>query len=148
MKVILRENVPNVGKIGDILTVADGFGRNYLLPRNLAMLANERAVGEMAHKKAMVASRLAKAKAEAMTVAEKLNGVTLNVKRHAGEDGKLFGTVTSREIAELLAEQGFNLDRRDLVVPDNIKALGEFAIVAKLHGDVSAKITLTIESAD
>ncbi len=148
MKVILRENVPNVGKIGDILTVADGFGRNYLLPRNLAMLANERAVGEMAHKKAMVASRLAKAKAEAMTVAQKLNGVTLTVKRHAGEDGKLFGTVTSREIAELLAEQGFQVDRRDLVVPENIKALGEFAITAKLHGDVSAKITLTIESAD
>ena len=100
------------------------------------------------------------AKAEAMTVAEKLNGVTLNVKRHAGEDagsgrrsaartvGALAGTVTSREIADLLAEQGFNLDRRDMVVPDNIKALGEFAIIAKLHGDVSAKITLTIESAD
>ena len=70
------------------------------------------------------------------------------MKRHAGEDGKLFGTVTTREIADLLAEQGFNLDRRDLVVPENIKALGEFAITAKLHGDVTAKINLVIESAD
>ncbi len=86
-------------------------------------------------------SKIVGAKAEAMTVAETLNGVTLNVKRHAGEDavsgrrsaartvGALAGTVTSREIADLLAEQGFNLDRRDLVVPDNIKALGEFAAV-------------------
>ena len=91
---------------------------------------------------------MAKAKAEAMTVAEKLNGVTLTVKRHAGEDGKLFGTVTSREIAELLAEQGFQLDRRDLVVPENLKALGEFVVTAKLHGEVSAKVNLVIESAD
>ena len=148
MKIILRENVPNVGKIGDILTVADGFGRNYLLPRNLALLANERSVGEMEHKKRMVASRMAKAKAEAMTVAEKLNGLTLTVKRHAGEDGRLFGTVTAREIAELLAEQGFHLDRRDLVVPDNVKALGEYVVTCKLHGDVGAKVHLTIESAD
>lgn len=148
MKVILRDNVPNVGKIGDILTVADGFGRNFLLPRNLAMLANERNVGEMEHKKRIAASRLAKAKAEAKGVAEKLNGVNVNVKRHAGEDGRLFGTVTAREIADLLAEQGFQVDKRDLVVPENVKALGEYAIVAKLHGEVTAKITLTIESAD
>lgn len=148
MKVILRENVPNVGKIGDILTVADGFGRNFLLPRNFAMLANERNVGEMEHKKRIAASRLAKAKAEAQTVADKMNGVALNVKRHAGEDGRLFGTVTTREVADLLAEQGFNIDRRDLVVPESIKALGEYPITIKLYADIAVKVTLTVESAD
>ena len=148
MKVILRENVPNVGKIGDILTVADGFGRNFLLPRNLAMLANERNVGEMEHKKRIAASRLAKAKAEAQTIADKMNCLALSVTRHAGEDGRLFGTVTTREVADLLAEQGFHIDRRDLVVPDSIKALGEYPITIKLHGEISVKVTLTVTSAD
>jgi len=144
MKVILRENVPNVGKIGDVLTVADGFGRNYLLPRNLALLANERNVGELEHNKRVTGARLAKAKAEAKTVADKMNGIKLTVTKHAGDEGRLFGSITVREVADLLAELGYQVDRRDLVVPDNIKTLGEYPVTVKLHSDVVAKVTLVV----
>lgn len=147
MKVILRENVPNVGKMGDLLTVADGFGRNYLLPRKLALLANDRNVHELEHNKRVAASRQAKAKAEARTVGQKLEGLRLSVTRHAGDDGKLFGSVTVREVADLLAEQGYQIDRRDLVVPDNIKSVGEYPVTVKLHSDVTAKVTLEVKAA-
>ena len=148
MRIILRENVPNVGKIGDVLTVADGFGRNYLLPRNLAMLANERSEAQFAHNKRIAQSRLAKAKAAAGEQAKKIDGLRLSVTRHAGEDGKLFGSVTVREVADLLAEQGHQVDRRDVVMPENIKQVGEYAVVVKLHSDVTAKVTLEIKAAE
>lgn len=144
MKVILRENVPNVGKIGDVLEVADGFGRNYLLPRNLAMLANERNVKEMDHNKRVAASRLAKAKAKAEEDSKQLSGVKVSVAKHAGEEGKLFGSVTVREVADLLAEKGFLIDRRDISLPENIRSLGEYTFTVKLHHDVVAKLTLEV----
>jgi len=148
MKVILRENVPNVGKIGDLLTVANGFGLNFLLPRNLAVLANERNVHEIEHNKRVTQARLSKAKAAAKEVAGKINGITLSVSRHAGEDGRLFGSVTVREVADLLAERGFQVDRRDITVPDNIKTVGDYAVTVKLHSDVGAKITLSVTAAE
>ncbi len=144
MKVILRENVPNVGKIGDVLEVADGFGRNYLLPRNLAMLANERNVKEMDHNKRIAASRMAKSKAKAEEDSKQLSGVRISVSKHAGEEGKLFGSVTVREVADLLAEKGFMIDRRDITLPENIRTLGEYAFTVKLHHDVVAKLTLEV----
>ena len=146
MKIILQENVPNVGKIGDVLTVADGFGRNYLLPRKLALLANDRNVHELEHNKRVTASKLAKARAAAQTEAQKLTGLKLSVTRHAGDDGKLFGSVTVREVADLLAEQGYQIDRRDISMPDSVKAVGEYAVTVKLHSDVFAKLTLTVEA--
>ncbi len=146
MKVILSENVPNVGKIGDVLTVADGFGRNYLLPRKLAVLANERNVGEFEHQKRVASSRMAKARAQAQGAAKEIDGLRLSVTRHAGEDGKLFGSVTVREVADLMAEKGFNVDRRDLVMPDVIKTVGEYAITVKLHSDVTAKVVVEVKA--
>jgi large subunit ribosomal protein L9 len=147
MRIILRENVPNVGKIGDVLTVADGFGRNYLLPRNLAVMANERNVAQFEHNKRVAQSRVTKARGEASEVAKKLEGLQLTVTRHAGEDGRLFGSVTVREVADLLAEQGYQVDRRDLVMPDAIKQVGEYPLVVKLHEGVTAKINLSVTAA-
>ena len=144
MKVILRENVPNVGKIGDVLEVADGFGRNYLLPRNLALLANERNVKEMDHNKRVAASRLAKAKAKAEDDSKQLSGVKVSVAKHAGDEGKLFGSVTVREVADLLAEKGFLIDRRDITLPENIRSVGDYTFTVKLHHDVVAKLTLEV----
>lgn len=144
MKVILRENVPNVGKIGDVLEVADGFGRNYLLPRNLALLANERNVKEMDHNKRVAASRLAKAKAKAEEDSKQLSGVKVSVAKHAGEEGKLFGSVTVREVADLLAEKGYLIDRRDITLPENIRSVGDYTFTVKLHHDVVAKLTLEV----
>jgi large subunit ribosomal protein L9 len=148
MKVILRENVPNVGKIGDVLDVADGFGRNYLLPRNLAMLANERNVGEMEHNKRIAAARLAKARAKATEDAKAMSQVRLTVTKHAGEEGRLFGSVTVRDVADLLAEAGYLVDRRDIVLPDNIRTTGEYAVTVKLHNDVTAKLVLDVQAAE
>ncbi len=148
MKVILRENVPNVGKIGDVLDVADGFGRNYLLPRSLATQANERNVRQMDHNKRVAAARLAKARAKATEESKQLSGVRLSVAKHTGDEGRLFGSVTVREVADLLAEKGFLVDRRDIGVPDNIRTVGEYAVTVKLHHDVVAKLTLEVTAAE
>ena len=145
---ILRENVPNVGRIGDVLDVADGFGRNYLLPRNLATQADERNVRQMDHTKRIAAARLSKARAEATEESKKISGLKLSVAKHTGDEGRLFGSVTVREVADLLAEKGFNIARRDIGVPDNIRTTGEYAVTVKLHHDVVAKLTLEVTAAE
>jgi len=148
MRVILRENVPNVGKIGDVLEVADGFGRNFLLPRKLATQADERNVRQMEHNKRVAAARLAKAKAVASEDAKKMSDIKLTIAKHAGEEGKLFGSITARDVADLLAEAGHLVDRRDIVLPDNIRTVGEYPVTIKLHHDVTAKVTLTVTAAE
>lgn len=148
MKVILRENVPNVGKIGDVLDVADGFGRNFLLPRKLAMQADERNVRQMEHTKRVAAARLSKAKAVASEDAKKMSDIKLTIAKHAGEEGKLFGSITARDVADLLAEAGHLVDRRDIVLPDNIRTVGEYPVTIKLHHDVTAKVTLEVTAAE
>lgn len=146
MRVILRENVPNVGKIGDIVSVADGFGRNFLLPRNLASLANERNVRELDHLKRIADARLVKAREGALKTADRLRGQRILVKKHAGDDGRLFGSVTPREVVDLLSERDFVVDRRDLSLREPIKTLGAFEIAVKLHHDVSANFSIIIEA--
>ncbi len=146
MRVILRENVPNVGKIGDIVTVADGYGRNFLLPRNLASLANERNVRELDHLKRIADSRLVKAREGALKTADRLRGQRIVVKKHAGDDGRLFGSVTPREVVDLLSERDFIVDRRDLNLREPIKTVGTFEIAVKLHHDVSANFSIIIEA--
>jgi large subunit ribosomal protein L9 len=146
MKLILRENVPNLGKIGDIVDVADGFGRNYLLPRNLASLANERNIGELRHLQSVAAARMQKARVAALSVADRLQGQRITVRKHAGEDGRLFGSVTPREVVDLLAERDFIVDRRDLNLKEPIKALGSFEISCKLHHDVVTVFHLIVEA--
>ncbi len=145
MKVILREKVPNLGNIGDVVNVADGYGRNYLLPRKLALLANERNVKQLDHQQRMMAKRLAMAKAEAMTIADRLKGQRLNVKKHSGEEGKLFGSVTPREIVDLLADRGFEVDRRDLDLKEPIKSVGTFEVTCALHADVKTVFYVIVE---
>ncbi|MEY3011570.1 MAG: hypothetical protein RIT45_305 [Pseudomonadota bacterium] len=146
MRVILRENVPNLGKIGDIVTVADGFGRNYLLPRNLASLANERNVKELEHLRRIAEVRLEKARVESLTVADRMKGQRITVKKHAGDDGRLFGSVTPREVVDLLAERDFIVDRRDLSLKEPIKAVGTYEIACKLHAEVTSAFTLIVEA--
>jgi large subunit ribosomal protein L9 len=146
MRVILRENVQNLGKIGDVVTVADGYGRNFLLPRNLAMLANERNVKELQHLHRIAGVRLEHARVESLTVADRMRGQRITVKKHAGDDGRLFGSVTPREIVDLLAERDFMVDRRDLSVKEPIKALGTFEVEVRLHHSVMSTFTLIVEA--
>ncbi len=148
MKVILRENVPNLGKIGDVVDVANGYGRNFLLPRKLALLANDRNVKHLEHLRRVTAVRLERARQAALTVAERLEGQTLSVTKHAGPEGKLYGSVTTREIADLLLDRGFEVDRRDIKVADQIRSVGEFAVGIELHAAVKVDIKLVVEASE
>jgi large subunit ribosomal protein L9 len=148
MKLILRENVPNVGKIGDLVDVANGYGRNFLLPRKLALLANDRNVKELEHIRRVTAVRLERARVAARGVAERLGGLTITVLKHAGAEGKLYGSVTNREITDLLGDHGFVVDKRDIKLVDPIRTLGEFDIKVELHTDVGATVKLIVEASE
>ena len=144
MRVILREDVAQLGDIGDVVTVKSGYARNYLLPRGLAVVANERQMKRLVHEKAVIEARVAKARTAAEGVKNKLDQLVLTIDKAAGENEKLFGSVTAMEIDALLREQGFELDRRKLGMNENIKALGEYPIEIKLHRDVTATIKVNV----
>jgi large subunit ribosomal protein L9 len=144
MKLILREDVDNLGKSGELVSVKDGFGRNFLLPRKMAVLANAQNIRQLEHEKTVIAARQAKLKAGADDQAKKLGGIHVKIARKVGEHDKLFGSVTALDIAEALAAQGEKIDRRHLHLPEPIKALGAFEIEVRLHRDVTAKIKLEV----
>jgi large subunit ribosomal protein L9 len=144
MKLILREDVDNLGKSGELVSVKDGFGRNFLLPRKMAVLANAQNIRQLEHEKSVIVTRQAKLKAGADDQAKKLGGIQVKIARKVGEHDKLFGSVTALDIAEALAAQGEKVDRRHLHLPEPIKALGTFEIELRLHRDVTAKIKLEV----
>jgi large subunit ribosomal protein L9 len=144
MKVILREDVYNLGKSGEVVQVKPGFGRNYLLPRKMAVLANEQSVRQLEHEKAVISARQAKLKGSAMEQAKKLGAVSIKISRKVGEQDKLYGSVTALDIAEALQAQGLKVDRRHLHLPEPIKAVGSFTIEARLHHEVVAQIKVEV----
>ena len=144
MKVILREDVQNLGKSGEIVTVKDGFGRNFLLPRKLAVLANEKNVRQLEHDRSVIAARQAKLKDSAQAEAGQLESVQLKIARKVGEQEKLYGSVTALDIAEALAAQGKRIDRRSIHLPEPIRMLGSHEVEVRLHRDVSAKIRVEV----
>src|SRR5262249_55697717 len=137
MEVILKEDVPKLGHRGDAIKVAEGYGRNYLLPRKLAIEATaaNKAVIEQMKQAAVRRSAVEKADSEALS--KQLETVILNFQRKAGEKDHLFGSVTSSDIAEALAHKGFNIDRRKIQVSDRLRRLNEFAVPILLHRDVT-----------
>ena len=144
MKVILREDVANLGKSGELVTVKDGFGRNYLLPRKLAVLAIEQNVRQLEHERAAIAARNAKLKGAAEEQSKKLGAVKVTIRRKVGEQDKLYGSVTVLDIAEALAAQGQTVDRRQLHLAEPIKATGQYEVELRLHRDVTAKIKVEV----
>ena len=144
MKLILREDVYNLGKSGELVSVKEGYARNYLLPRNLAMLASSANVRQLDHEKAVIELRQQKLKGGAQEQAKKLEGVKISIKRKTGEQDKLFGSVTALDIAEALAAAGHKLDRRLIHLPEPIRAIGEFPVEIRLHREVTAKLTVTV----
>ena len=133
MEVILRDHVDHVGNRGDVVKVADGYARNYLLPRNLALPATE------ANKKWIVRERKI---AEAL--ADRLVALDLTIARKVGDNDTLYGSVTNADIAELLKAKGFDVDRRKILLPDPLRALGESHVPVKLHRDVTAQLKIVI----
>jgi len=150
MEVILKEDVANLGHRGDVVKVADGYGRNFLLPRKLALqatLANKAVIEQM---KAAAARRSATEKAQAEEVVAKLQPLALSFTRKAGENGQLFGSVTSADIAAELAAQGFEVDRRKIQLSEPLKSLGDYTVAIKLHREVTAhvKVQVAAEAAE
>lgn len=145
MEVILKEDVPKLGHRGEVVRVAEGYGRNFLLPRKLAVEATQanKAVIEQMKQSAIRKSAIEKADSEALS--RQLEGVALSFRRKAGEKDHLFGSVTSADIAEALEHKGFNLDRRKIQLNEPLKNLGDFEVPIRLHRDVTSKIKVTIE---
>jgi len=144
MKVILLEDVDTLGKLGDTVSVKDGYARNYLIPRNLALPATARNLKSQAHQLRDIERKKAKIVDNARSMAEKVAGVALTFTRKSGEKGRLFGSVTNMDIAEALAEKGLTIDRKDIVLPEPIKSLGEFDVQVKLHHDVTPQVKITV----
>ena len=145
MEVILKEDVNNLGHRGDVVKVADGYGRNYLLPKKLAMEANAANKAVIEQMKASAVRRSANEKSEAEQLVTQLNDVALVFERKVGENDHLFGSVTSADIAHGLESKGFNIDRRKVSLDEPLKSLGEFLIPVKLHREVTAHIKVTVK---
>lgn len=147
MKVILLADVKNVGKKGEIVETAEGYGRNYLIPRKLAKEANVANVNQAKKDQATAAHRAAQAKDEAVVLGAQVEKVTVIVKVRVGENGKMFGSVASKDVAEALIKQtGLKIDRRKIELKTAVKSLGEYAAVAKLHPEVTSQFKVIVEA--
>lgn len=145
MEVILKEDVAKLGSRGDVVKVAEGYGRNFLLPRKLAIEAsagNKKVIEQM---RAAAVRRSAKEKAQAEELSKQFDGVSVTFARRAGEQDQLFGSVTSGDIGDALDKKGFNVDRRKIQLHEPLKTLGEFTVPVKLHKDVTAHLKVIIE---
>lgn len=145
MKIILKETLENLGTVGDVVSVRDGYGRNYLIPRGLAILADPRKVSEIEHQKRALEKKRLREMAKAEEVARALEGVRLVFRRKTSDQEQLFGSVTPLDIEEQLQAKGFGVSRKQIVLDHPIKALGEFPVVVKVQGPVKAKIHVVVE---
>jgi large subunit ribosomal protein L9 len=144
MEVILREHVDNLGRRGDVVKVADGYARNYLLPRKLALLATSGNKKQIERERAKFDAREAEDRKIAEAMAERMSTVELVIARKVGETEVLYGSVTSADIGAELAAKGFDIDRRKLLLAEPIKALGDFEVPVKLHREVVARVKLKV----
>ncbi len=144
MKVILQETLEGVGHLGDLINVADGFARNYLLPRRKAVEADSRSMKAFEHVKRVAAEKAKKEKLEIEAHAKEVSAVSLTIEMQAGKDDKLFGSFTKKDIAEGLAAQGVTVDRRKIQLAHPIKELGTVSVPIKMHRDVVATVTVRV----
>ena len=147
MKVILLQDVKGKGKKGQLLEVSDGYARNFMLPRKLATEATPDAINTMKMNDKATQERIAREKAEALAVAEKLRGMTVTVTAKGGGAGRLFGSITNAEIADALAKQGIQLDKRKIVMGETIKSVGTYTVTCKLGYEITAPLKVKIEEA-
>ena len=146
MKIILRQDVPNVGEMGEIVTVKDGYARNYLIPKEMAYYASPSAVKKLEIEKKAQSKKLELEKAQAEEIAEKFADIQISIPMKVGEEGKLYGSVTPQMIADELALRGYEIDRRSIVIEEPIKTLGVFDVKAKLHPEVVTNLKVWVIS--
>lgn len=147
MQIILKEDVEKLGNIGDIVEVKRGYARNYLLPKDIAVEATAKNLNQLEHHKRVIAAKIKRIQKESETLADKIAQISVTLHHKAGEEDKLFGSVTSMEIADALKEQGIDIDKRKIVLDEPIKRLGEYEIAVKLSGGVSAKVKVSVLAA-
>jgi large subunit ribosomal protein L9 len=145
MEVILKEDVPQLGSRGDVVKVAEGYGRNFLLPKKLAIEANAANKAVIEQMKAAAVRRSAKEKAQAEELAKQFDGLSVSFQRRSGEHDQLFGSVTSSDLADALEKKSFHVDRRKIQLHEPLKTIGEFTVPIKLHKDVTTHLKVVIE---
>ena len=144
MKVILKENVESLGKTGDMLKVTDGYARNFLIPRGLAIEAIGKNIKSLEHEKRLIAQKAEREKKKAESLLEKFSDVTCTIVKRIGEQDKLFGSVTTKDIEKSLREQGIEIDRKNIVFEKPIEELGIFEVGIKVHPEIIAKIRVWV----
>jgi large subunit ribosomal protein L9 len=144
VRLILSDEVPGLGDVGDLVRVKVGYARNFLLPKGKAVLATESRIAEVEHNRRVVAERAAKDRKDLEALRDRLQSLDLEISAKAGEAGKLFGSVTSAQVVDLLAQKGFEIDRRKISLPDQIKEIGQHSIPVRLRGDLVAEVRLHV----
>jgi large subunit ribosomal protein L9 len=144
MKVILKEDIKHVGKMGQILDVADGYARNYLIPKGLVAEASKKNIKFLEHEKRIIQEKAKKIKDSAQDFASRISSTTISIKAKAGEEGKLFGSITTMDIAEALQKEGIEIDKKKISLEEPIKRLGSYTVNIKLHHDVSAPLNIQV----
>ncbi len=145
VQLILRDDVPNLGKIGDVVRVKPGYARNFLLPRGLAVEANPKNLRMLEHHKRVIAAKADREHKSAEASAKRLDGLALTVRARVGEEGRLFGSVTNMDVERLLAEKGFHVERRRIALEEPIKQVGTYPITVQVGRAVRATVQLTVE---
>jgi len=144
MKVILKEDVKSIGSMGQTVDVSDGFARNYLVPRGLAVEANLKNIRSLEHEKKVIQEKARKVKNSVQDLANRLANMNVVIKTKAGEEGKLFGSVTTMDIAEQLKNQGIEIDKKKISLDEPIKRLGTYAVNLRLHSEITAQVNIQV----
>jgi len=144
MKVILKEDIKNLGEMGQIVKVADGYARNYLVPKGLAIEASTKNIKSLEHEVKILQERAKKLKNSAQDLSDRISALTLTITAKAGEEGKLFGSVTTMDITEALLREGFEIDKKKISLEEPIKRLGFYPVTIRLHPEISAQLTIQV----
>lgn len=146
MKVILKDNIDSLGKVGDLVKVSDGYARNYLIPRGLAVEASNKTMKALEHEKKQIMQKMERERRAAEALAERIRGTTCTIVRRVGEQDKLFGSVTARDIEKALKEHGFEIDKKMILLDEPIKVTGEFPVKIKLKPGVVTEIKIIVQA--
>lgn len=144
MKVILKEDVKNLGVAGSVVNVADGFARNFLIPRNLAVEASTKNIKALEQARKKIEDEVRKVKDRAQELSNKLSSLTIQIQAKAGEEGKLFGSITNADISEALKREGYDIDRKKIVLEEPIKRLGTYTVQVKVYQDIVATVNINV----
>lgn len=146
MKVILKEDVKNLGPAGSVVNVADGFARNFLIPRNLAVEASTRNIKVLEQERKKIEESAKKAKESALEISNRLSTVTIQIQAKAGEEGKLFGSITNADISEALKKEGFDIEKKKIILDEPIKRLGTYTVNVKVYQDIIVPVNINVVS--